>query len=66
MTCAAAWVAIPPAYQSIAHALLAFEQPLIWLLLWSAPSLYALAEGDGWKGLYWINFKELICEQRGH
>ncbi len=36
-------------------ALLPFEQPLIWLLLWPAPSLYAWAEGEGHKHLYLVN-----------
>jgi len=39
-----------------AFALLPFDRPLIWLLLWPAPSLYAWAEGDGSKRVYWANF----------
>jgi hypothetical protein len=38
-----------------AFALLPFERPLIWLLLWPAPSLYAWAEGQGYKQLYLVN-----------
>ena len=38
-----------------AFALLPFERPLIWLMLWPAPSLYAWAEGYRSKRLYWVN-----------
>ena len=38
-----------------AFALMPFERPLIWLMLWPAPSLYAWAEGYRSKRLYLVN-----------